>query len=242
MYGYSASLSEATWSEIDTISSLGVADDYWSVGDTKNITLTTAETLTTEIVGFNHDDLTSGGKAPISFDLKYLFDEVKQIDAYEVQDQDWTFLQGEFERWINEELINLLPSDLLSVIKPVNKKFLPGNYSYTPTIKSEKLFFLSVSELGLELTVGYDHDNYQVYNQTQAEGQVYPLFSTTFSRIKKVSNADGVSESYWTRTTRPSMNYPGLIFVDENGNMNNSWAPAPTEDFHFHRVCFGFCV
>lgn len=55
-------LEDMTWSEIAAISEAGLAEQYFSIGDTKSFWFGKAT-----IIAFNHDDLYSGGKAGITF-------------------------------------------------------------------------------------------------------------------------------------------------------------------------------
>ena len=50
------------------------------MGDEKNISVN-GETLTLVIVGFGHDDLASGGKAGITFGLKHLMKDTRQMNS-----------------------------------------------------------------------------------------------------------------------------------------------------------------
>lgn len=68
---FNSVLSKNTWAQIAKASAADKASQLWSVGDTKDITVG-SETLTLVIMGFNHDDLASGGKAGITFGLKNL--------------------------------------------------------------------------------------------------------------------------------------------------------------------------
>lgn len=53
---------ESDWATIAEESEKGNAQKYFAVGDEKTIELTTGEEITLVILGFNHDDLTGGGK------------------------------------------------------------------------------------------------------------------------------------------------------------------------------------
>ena len=76
-YAFSANLADLTWTEIDAIGQSGAASSAFSIGDTKDISVS-GETLTMEIYGFNHDDLTSGGKAPYTFGMKNLMANTRE--------------------------------------------------------------------------------------------------------------------------------------------------------------------
>lgn len=66
------SFEKASWSDIAALSESGSADKYFSVGDEKTISLTTGEQVTLVILGFDHDDLTGGGKAGMTIGMKNL--------------------------------------------------------------------------------------------------------------------------------------------------------------------------
>lgn len=222
VYGYSASLSEATWSEIDTISSLGVADDYWSVGDTKNITLTTAETLTTEIVGFNHDDLTSGEKAGITFGMKNLMANTRQMNSTNTNVGGYT--GSAMYNWLTGTLYNQLPSDLRAVMKTVNKKTSAGNCSLTINTNAMNIFLFSEIEV-------FGSTN----NSASGEGTRYSRFSNSSSRVKRLSNGSGSAVWWWLRSPyRSHSSY--FCGVTSDGYANNTNAHGA------NGVCFGFCV
>lgn len=83
-YGYvdtiSTTLAENSWAQIATVAAAGTAENYWKVGDEIDIVVN-GETLTLQIYGFNHDNLTSGGKAGITFGMKNLMTETRQMNA-----------------------------------------------------------------------------------------------------------------------------------------------------------------
>ena len=102
---------------IAAASEAGVAASTWSVGDTKNITVG-GETLTVEIVGFNHDDLASGGKAGITFGLKNLMANTRQMNSSNTNAGGFT--GSDMYDWLQGTLLNSLPSDLRAVLKSVD--------------------------------------------------------------------------------------------------------------------------
>ena len=61
---------DASWGEINKYSQKGLAASLWKVGDEKKIALTSGETITMVILGFDHDNLTGGGKAGITLGMK----------------------------------------------------------------------------------------------------------------------------------------------------------------------------
>lgn len=225
-YGFSATLEQATWSEINTLSQAGLADALWSVGDTKNITLTTNETLTMEIIGFNHDDLTTGGKAPITFGMKNLMEDTRGMN-YQATNSGG-YRNSKMKSWLDSTVYDGLPEDLKSVIKTVNKKTSAGSGSSTINTDAVKVFLFSEIE-----TFG---DN--VYSMS-GEGSLYTRFTSNSSRTKNMSNGSGSANNWWLRSpvVSPWANYSySFGSVDNNGR--SDYAQSQTG----YGVCFGFCV
>ena len=217
----SPTLANNTWAQIAAASEAGVAASTWSVGDTKNITVG-GETLTVEIVGFNHDDLASGGKAGITFGLKNLMANTRQMNSSNTNAGGFT--GSDMYDWLQGTLLNSLPSDLRAVLKSVNKKTSAGSQSSTINTNAMKIFLFSEIEIFGSVT----------YSKS-GEGSQYSRFATASSRIKYLSNGSGSANNWWERSPYGN-NSSNFCVVNDNGNANsssadNSWG-----------VCFGFCV
>lgn len=209
-------LEDNSWDQIAQAASAGDASDYWQVGDTKDITLSTGETLTAQIWDFAHDDLDGGGKAPITFGLKNLMQDTSRVAG---QDEDWSDC---IMRTKLEAIFAQLPEDLKSVIKPVIKKtYRPGS-SYDTISTVDKLWLMS----GVE----------SAYLSSSEEGYPYPIFTDAASRIKRLSNGDGSVEDYWLRT--PNRSYTNRwMYISTGGNYTTSTDLSVSKG-----ICFGFCI
>lgn len=217
----SPTLANNTWAQIAATSEAGVAASTWSVGDTKNITVG-GETLTVEIVGFNHDDLASGGKAGITFGLKNLMANTRQMNSSNTNAGGFT--GSDMYDWLQGTLLNSLPSDLRAVLKSVNKKTSAGSQSSTINTNAMKIFLFSEIEIFGSVT----------YSKS-GEGSQYSRFATASSRIKYLSNGSGSADFWWERSPYGNSSY-GFCSVDSNGDASDNYAS-------FSRgVCFGFCV
>lgn len=217
----SPTLANNTWAQIAAASEAGVAASTWSVGDTKNITVG-GETLTVEIVGFNHDDLASGGKAGITFGLKNLMANTRQMNSSNTNAGGFT--GSDMYDWLQGTLLNSLPSDLRAVLKSVNKKTSAGSQSSTINTNAMKIFLFSEIEIFGSVT----------YSKS-GEGSQYSRFATASSRIKYLSNGSGSANNWWERSPH-GYNSSSFCYVNSNGNANNSNANIS------RGVCFGFCV
>ena len=217
----SPTLANNTWAQIAAASEAGVAASTWSVGDTKNITVG-GETLTVEIVGFNHDDLASGGKAGITFGLKNLMANTRQMNSSNTNAGGFT--GSDMYDWLQGTLLNSLPSDLRAVLKSVNKKTSAGSQSSTINTNAMKIFLFSEVEIFGSVT----------YSKS-GEGSQYSRFATASSRIKYLSNGSGSASAWWERS--PVGNYSaGFCSVSSGGSASSGGASFSLG------VCFGFCV
>ena len=217
----SPTLANNTWAQIAAASEAGVAASTWSVGDTKNITVG-GETLTVEIVGFNHDDLASGGKAGITFGLKNLMANTRQMNSSNTNAGGFT--GSDMYDWLQGTLLNSLPSDLRAVLKSVNKKTSAGSQSSTINTNAMKIFLFSEIEIFGSVT----------YSKS-GEGSQYSRFATASSRIKYLSNGSGSAKFWWERSPYGN-NSSHFCIVNSNGNANSYHASISGG------VCFGFCV
>lgn len=217
----SPTLANNTWAQIAAASEAGVAASTWSVGDTKNITVG-GETLTVEIVGFNHDDLASGGKAGITFGLKNLMANTRQMNSSNTNAGGFT--GSDMYDWLQSTLLNSLPSDLRAVLKSVNKKTSAGSQSSTINTNAMKIFLFSEIEIFGSVT----------YSKS-GEGSQYSRFATASSRIKYLSNGSGSAYLWWERS--PCGSYSSdFCGVSSNGSAVSDYADSS------RGVCFGFCV
>lgn len=218
---FNATFSKNTWAQIAKASAAGKASQLWSVGDTKDITVS-GETLTLVIMGFNHDDLASGGKAGITLGLKNLMATTRRMNVSNTNSGGFT--GSEMYSWLQNTLLPTLPSDLQTVLKSVNKKTSAGSQSSTINTNSMKLFLFSEIEIFGSTT----------YSKA-GEGSQYSYFATAANRIKYLANGTGSAYWWWERSPYGS-NSNSFCVVNGSGNASNYYASSA------YGVCFGFCV
>ena len=210
-------LNDMTWEQIQTISDAGKASDYFNVGDTKNITLD-GVSYPVQIIGFNHDTLTSGGTAGITFQLVDCLNTTYQMNSSNTNVGGW---KSSAMRSRMSEFLGQLDEDLRSVIKPVNKLVSVGNKNSTIETVSDKLFLLSEVEIFGSTTWSF-----------AGEGSQYDWYKAGNTKVKKVNG----SASYWWERSPCSGHTNGFCVVDSDGNANSD---AASRSFG---VSFGFCV
>ena len=222
------SFSKASWGQIAALSEGGSASKYFSVGDEKTIELTTGEQVTLVILGFDHDDLTSGGKAGITIGMKNLLATKYRMNATHTNEGGWG--ESEMRTSTMATLLSQLPSDLQSVIKQVNKKATAGGTSTAITTLSDKLFLFAEVEVGDVLGP-----------EAPGEGEQYEYWKTVkdgtvaADRIKRLSNDGGKASTWWFRSPNIK-NSSTFMCVYDTGYNGNDFAGKVCG------VCFGFCV
>ena len=217
----------AEWGDISRIAAEGGAQKYFNVGDEKTIELTTGEEITLVILGFNHDDLASGGKAGITIGMKNLLATRYAMNSSTTNAGGWD--QSKMRTETMQTLLAQLPSDLRNSIKQVNKKATAGNTSTTITTSSDKLFLFSEVEIDGTTTAGYASEGEQYeYWKTVKDGK------TLADRIKYLSNGGGYAYNWWLRSPNASAYFR---CINSAGGVNTG-SPASKS----YGVSFGFCV
>lgn len=222
------SFEKASWSDIAALSESGSADKYFSVGDEKTISLTTGEQVTFVILGFDHDDLTSGGKAGMTIGMKNLLATTYRMNATGTNAGGWD--ESEMRTSTMATLLSQLPSDLQGVIKQVNKKATAGSQSTSITTSADKLWLLAEVEVDGTTSAGYADEGEQYeYWKTVKDGTV------AADRIKYLSNGSGSASDWWLRS--PSVSGSSSFrCVYSTGGVNYGGANIT------RGVSFGFCV
>lgn len=219
---------ESDWETIAEESEKGNAQKYFAVGDEKTIELTTGEQVTLVILGFNHDDLTSGGKAGITIGMKELLATKYRMNASNTNAGGWD--ESEMRTTTMQTLLGQLPSDLQAAIKSVNKKATSGGASTTIKTSSDKLFLFSEVEIDGTTSSGYASEGEQYeYWKTVKDGTV------AADRVKKLSNGGGSANIWWLRSPYVSGS-GGFRYVTSTGGVNGITANGT------YGVSFGFCV
>ena len=214
-------LEELSWAEISDIINSGGAKSWFSLKDSKTVTLTSGEQIVVEIAGFDIDTYTSGGTAPVTFVTKNCLNTTRVMNSSNTNANGWN--GSEMRAYCNGDLYNLLPSDLKALVKAVNKKTSSGSKSSTIQTTSDKLWLLS----GFE--VSGSSSNAKWYD---GEGTQYPIFTDNASRIKYKGST---AQYWWLR----SPHY----------NSNSYWCRVrPDGDTSWHNatmsygVVVGFCI
>lgn len=210
-------LNDMTWEQIQTISDAGKATDYFSVGDTKDITVD-GVSYPVQIIGFNHDTKTDGGTAGITFQLVDCLNTTYQMNSSNTNVGGW---KSSAMRSCMSEFLGQLDEDLQNVIKPVNKLVSIGNNTSTIETVSDKLFLLSEVEI-------FGSTSYSFVG----EGSQYDWYKAGNTKVKNVNG----SAYYWWERSPIRGNTNGFCYVSRGGAADFSAASSSCG------VSFAFCV
>lgn len=212
-----ANFSDATWTQIIKACQTNRVPDTWNVAD-QNIMVINGANYIIDIIGKNHDTYTSGGTAPLTFQMHDLYATKYQMNSsatnsggYDSTAMHTTHLPA---------IMNLMPAEVKTAIKQVNKKSSAGSQSSTIETIACNLFLLSEVEIFGSTT-----------HSKSGEGTQYAYYKAGNSKIKNLS---GSAVSWWERSP---FGRDSAFFCCVYGG-----GAAGTEDASSSRgVAFGFC-
>ncbi len=218
-------LEATSWAKIAELSAAGIARAVFKIGEEKTVTLSTNEQITLVILGFDHDDLTAGGKAGLTFGMKNLFATKYPMNSQNTNIGGWNSSRMRVTTLPN--ILTQLPLDLQSAIKAVDKKTTPDATSIVTS--SDKLFLFSNVEV--KSSTGY----------LRLEGMQYEYWRTVKNStvladsIKYLSNGAGAASHWWLRSAIENASaYFSLIMATGESGTNTA--------INMAGICFGFCI
>lgn len=211
-------LNDTDWADIDICGRLGMAQQFFKVGDSKTVNIG-GTNYEVQIIGFNHDDNVSGGKAAYSFQLVDCLNQTQQMNTSNTNTGGWngSAMRGRMSTYKSQ-----LPAALRNVIKTVKKKSGTGGGSSSGTQQTNDDLFL-LSEIEIFGTTTYS---------VAGEGTQYEWYKAGNSRIKKVNGSAG----YWWERSPYSGAADSFCGVDGSGGAGYDFAGNGIG------VSFGFCV
>lgn len=216
-------LSDWTWKQIVDLANSGEnPQNYFSVGDEKDLILTTGEVVPVVIGDFYHNTITgTSTKASIAFTFKNCLRTTYSMRDSYGNSGGWN---GSVMRNTQmPALLNTFPAELIAdgAIKYVDVLASMGDRSRELVTSSDRLRLHSVAELGL-----YDSNTV-----ASGEGTIYAYY-TSGNRIKTV---DGEASMYWSRS--PNINTMSVFCaVTSSGSLHGDYSE------NLHGVACGFDI
>ena len=239
----SSVLDENSWNTIKWASKHSVGQNYWAVGDCKEITMNgkVSDGLTLNgysawvyIIGFNHNIEREGtGIAFQGFKATDKGTDVCLVDSgydSEKSSGTWFNMNNEatnFGGWaaclMRKNIMPLIkasfPSDLQAVIKPSTIFTAPqyGNIELTAT--EDEVFLLAEYEVfGTRTRASTQEPNYL---------KQYAYYSAGNSKVKYRHNNTSTAAAWWERSPDYD-NSAGICLVYKNGTSGPGWATIPS--------------
>lgn len=203
-----------SWETIIAVAEAGTASQYYSVGDTKDITLSGIGTMTLEIADFDHDYLsgsTSAQKAGISMITRDLLPVTRQMNSSNTNVGG--FPASALYDYLNGTILNGLPSDLRAGLKTIYKWYGTGNNTTNGQWHGCKVWMPLEYELFGTTTYSTAAEH------STGNARKYPIFTDNNSRIKKLNNGSGNATWYWEASPDAS-NAAYFCAVRSSGDAN----------------------
>lgn len=240
-------LNNNSWTLISTIASTGLAANYWSIGDTKEVVLNGTAGATTydnvsvwaQIIGFNHNPEYEG-ESSIHFQIGTtaqasgtqiaLIDSMHGLSTYSTGYFTMNNQGSNTGGWETSKmrtvmlpaLETIMPTDLIAVIKTVNKYTDnvgggKGHVETNVTMIEDRLFLPSYYEVFGGTSTSYTN-SYENDLTTQ-----YAYYSAGNSKIRYRHSTTRSTCYWWLRS--PSCSFSNsFVAVDTFGSANNYYA------------------
>lgn len=205
------SFASGTWEQIRDMVQAAIGGEltllnHWAVGDTKDVTLTTGETIQLQIAGFNHDTYSDGVTAPVTLAMKDCLNQTAQMNSSDTNAGGYPATA--MKNRVENNIYNKLPADLKAMVSPVKKKcYTIYNQADSLSEASYNVWLLAEAEVRGYVTVTIG----------EGEGTQYPIFTDNASRIKKVKG----SVVYWWLRSAASFDPSLFCCVSSFGDLNN---------------------
>ena len=240
--GTDAEITEVINAYYDGTLTLSDIRSAWSVGDTRDINITAsggtygtevhrAQTVTIQILDFDHDALTTpvSGKqrALLTVDLKNCLRDATVTEGSGMDNTENGFMNltssnttgwkdSVRRTWVNNGFYNSLPEYIQNLVKAVDKTTSAGNQSTTIVTTSDKVFLLSEVEVAGE----------QI-RSAEGEGTQYALYSVSTSKRTKKPKWNNFStgpSSFWWLRSPDVNNSTYFCSIDNNDAPDHSIA------------------
>lgn len=192
----SRTLENNSWKTISRVVNDGRASEFWSVGDSKKVTLSDGYTYDMQIVDMTPGryERVDGGRSNVVFQFVQLLDTSRQMNPSNTNDGGWVVCA--MRTALNTTVYNQLPADLKAVISEVSVESGIGNSTTSGTTASDNKLFLA-SE--------YEIFGAKTYSIGASEGSpqfgYWALHNSNADRIKTKINSTS-AQYWWLRSPR----------------------------------------
>ena len=235
-------LGDMTPAQIKMVADLGLAQNFFNIGDAVTIPLSAfthpvtgaaipAQNATFEIWGFNHDDKADGsGRAPITFGMRHLLGQGVRLNPTNNNAGGWN--ATETRTAFMGAVMGAMPQEWRDIISPVTKLTANngsqnGNGTANIIPSTDSVFLFSQNEISTNTA-----------SVIAGEGLLYEFWTNrqaNVDRIKLMSNGFGAASFWWLRSPDATS---ATFFRDVVPAGDLSVGSASSA----RGLCFGFCV
>lgn len=178
-----------------------------------------------EIIGHNHDNLADGsGSAPLTFLCVDLPNITKGMNETKTNEGGWE--TSNMRSFTNGELLNALPNELKTIIKPVYKVSDCGGNNKLLITTTDRCWIMSYDEIGFSAHT----------SALKGQGNVYSsIFYDDNSRIKYIIDSTEKGR-WWLRSSYYSDSNSMFWRVQQSGI---PYTNSASDELY---VAFGFCI
>ena len=205
------------WADIIAACHAGAVPDTWAVGDYKDMSIN-GLSYRVDIIGKNHDAYLDGTAAPLTFQLHDCYEQEYNMNSTQTNSGGWVNCQMRKTRL--PAILALMPEEVQSGIRAVNKRTSNGGTSSAITAATDKLFLLSEIEI-------FGSNEFSLLG----EGAQYDYYKAGNSKVKKRNNS---AVDWWERSPK-SYNSERFCKVSIAGTSDYFRANYP------FGVSFAFC-
>ena len=199
---YPKNFADATWAQIIEACQRNSVPDSWVVGSQKAMTIN-GTSYPIDIIGKNHDVYTAGGTAPLTFQMHNCYITKYSMNSSSTNRGGWTSCA--IRNTHLPAILALMPTEVQSGIREVNKLTSAGSQSATINTTADKLFLLS--EIEIFGSVRYSKSG---------EGTQYEYYKAGNSKMKNLNG----NAAYWSERSPYSGNSDNFCTVTFDGTVN----------------------
>lgn len=210
----SANFADNTWSQIIKACQTNKVPDTWAVSDQKTMTIGGTD-YAIDIIGKNHDTYSTGGTAPLTFQMYNCYGTTYAMNSSNTNAGGWASCAMRTTHL--PAILALMPSEVQAGIREVNKLTSAGSQSTTINTTADKLFLLSDVEVS-----AYSITSLAV----RGEGTQYAYYQASGNKNKGIN--------WWLRSPHKSNS---TAFCCKNTLGSTTYSTSNTEV----AVSFAFC-
>lgn len=184
----SKGFADLTPTEILEVFESGRAEEVFSTKDRRYITLKNGFVVELAPMGFYHDIMDNGERAPMTIGFVSLYgtDSKGGMTMNNTDTNEGGWERSLLRKWLNNDFYELLPDEWKEVVVPVVKLTADNSGQIKQIV--DRVFLLSEIEV-----IG------EACKSTRGEGEQYELFKSWLNRVKGYSDSKS-GRTYWLRS------------------------------------------